>query len=208
MTPMKQSVLPKGYVRISKPAAMGTTEEQTRRVLAAMPPTLYSRGGVLYVPDGGDRFARLAEESEVLRPGEVQSEGQNHVTKPGRVRVAELIIGISADFPRRLAVGDAGINPGTNVPLPPSDTATALGHEITRVDVTQRIINVDVPSITFVGLFKSAGSYQFNQPGQAVISEVGLYTTDEVLAAVYNFAPIPVDVHRLGVLVEWEWSIL
>lgn len=198
MAPMKQSILPKGYVRVSKPAP----------IAGRVPPVLYSRGGVLYVPDGRVRFAREAQPGEVLRPSDVQSEGPNHVTKAGRVRVGELTLGLSSDFPRRMAVGDAGTSSGTSVPLPPSDTATDLNHEITRIDVSQRILNVDVPSITFVGLFQATGSYQFNQPGQAVISEVGLYTTDETLAAIYNFAPIPVDVHRLGVLVEWEWSIL
>jgi hypothetical protein len=171
---------------------------------------LYRRDGRLFVPSHrlGGRFGRPARDEEVLRGRSVLADGPNHVTKAGRVRVAELIVGISADFPRRLGVGDGGTSPGTNVPLPPSDVATDLVHEITRIDVTQRIIDVDVPSVTFVGLFQSAGSYQFNQPGQAQISEVGLFTTDDTLCAVYNFAPIPVDVHRLGVLVEWEWAVL
>jgi hypothetical protein len=199
MSIMKNSsaVKPKGHVRISRPGEPRT-----------VPSVLYRRQGRLFVPSRSSQFAREARPEEVLRGQEVLSDGPNHVTKAGRVRVAELIVGISADFPRRLGVGDGGTSPGTNVPLPPSDAAVDLVHEITRIDVSQRVIDVDVPSVTFVGLFQSAGSYQFNQPGQAVISEVGLFTTDDTLCAVYNFAPIPVDVHRLGVLIEWEWAIL
>ena len=198
MTAMNATLRPEGHVRISRPV-LGEV---------SVPEVLYRREGRLFVPSHGDPFAREARPEEVLRGHEVQTDGPNHVTKAGRVRTAELIVGISADFPRRMGVGDAGTSTGTNVPLPPSDLATDLVHEITRVDVTQRIIDVSVPSITFVSLFQTAGSYQFNQPGQSVISEVGLFTTDDTLCAVYNFAPIPVDVHRLGVLVEWEWSVL
>ena len=192
------SLEPRGHVRISKAPDAGP-----------VPPVLYSRGGRFFIPDRRNRFAyEVDPRLHVVRGGTVLVDQGNHVTKEGRIRTAELIVGISADFPRRVGVGDAGTSPGTSVPLPPSDLATDLVHEITRVDVTQRIINVDVPSITFVALFQSAGSYQFNQPGQARISEVGLFSTDDVLCALSNFAPIPVDVHRLGVLVEWEWSIL
>lgn len=200
MSRMQPSVDPSGYVRVSQAAELDAV---------AVPPVLYSREGVLFVPENGNRFARPAHQSEILAPaGDVLSEGENHITKAGRVRIGELSAGLSANFPRRFAVGDAGTSPGTSSPLPPNDLATALIHEIARVDVSQRVMNVDVPSVTFVGLFRSSGSYQFNQPGQAVISETGLFTTDGVLCSIYNFAPIPVDVHRLGVLIEWEWSIL
>jgi hypothetical protein len=194
----QSSARPIGHVRVSTPVGMNPD----------VPPVLYHREGLYFIPDGDDKFARQADEREVLRGGQALSDGPNHITFAGRFRTAELIGGVSAGFPRLVGVGDAGTSPGTNVPLPPNDQATALVHEIVRLGVTQRVMNVDVPSITFVALFQSAGSYQFNQPGQAQITEVGLFTPDNVLCAVYNFAPIPVDVHRLGVLVEWEWAVL
>lgn len=181
-----------GHVTISTPTQA-----------AAVHPKLYRRDGRFYLPDGAEVF------DGVLQRGSVLHESENLVTALGRKRYLALCSGLSADFPDRMAVGDGGLESGTSAPLIPQRSQTVLAHEISRVNVTQRILNeAALPSFTFLTLFKATGSYQFAQPGQSQISEVGLFCRDGVMTNVHNFAPIPVDVHRLGVLVEWEVVLL
>lgn len=173
------------------------------RGYVAPPAVLFRRGGKLYEPGSETPW------------GEPQSKqllytNRNHIVKGGHGRVARLIAGLSSDFPDRVAVGDGGLQAGTSSPMIVPHGQTALEHEVSRELVSQRIVSEDgdMASLTFVALFKTAGSYQFAQPGQTRISEVGLFARDGVMLAAHNFAPIPVDVHRIGVLVEWEWVIL
>lgn len=170
---------------------------------AAVHPKLYRRNGRLYLPDGTE------VRDGILKRGRVLHDSRNLITKIGRQRYIALCSGFSADFPDRMAVGDGGLETGTSTPLIPQRSQLALEHEVARLPVTQRILNEDdLPSMTFLALFKTAGSYQFAQSGQTQISEVGLFCRDGAMTNVHNFAPIPVDVHRLGVLVEWEVVLL
>lgn len=139
--------------------------------------------------------------------GELLRDSGNHVTSLGRLRVAELISGHSAAFIDRIAVGDGGLFEGTSTPKPPRNDQTELDHELVRLERKTVVLDVDIPTVIFVGIFKNVGSYQFAQPGVAQISELALYTPDDVACAIYNFAPLPVDVHRLGFMVEWEWGV-
>lgn len=172
-----------------------------------LPPVLIQRmvGGQLktFHPDGTEltRGGRI-------RRGRLLYTNGNLVTQRGRTRCAALWGGVSGDFPMNVAAGDGGLATGTDVPIPPVDGATELEHEVARVEIQQRLLNEVVPTMTFVALFQSAGSYQFAQPGNSRISEIGLFTQDDTLVAVHNFAPIPVDVHRIGILVEWEFAII
>jgi hypothetical protein len=169
-----------------------------------VPEVLYRRRGKLFLPDG----SQVGPEA-LLKRGEVIHDSKNHITQLGRSRFAELGCGLSGDFPDRIAVGDGGLETGTSVPLIPQDDATALEHEVARQVVSQRILSTDeIPSMTWVAIFKTAGSYQFAQLGQTQISEVGLFCRDDVMTNVHNYAPIPVDVHRIGVMIEWECVIL
>lgn len=157
-------------------------------------------GGKLYLPDDDEPI-------EQPYKGELLRDSGNHVTTLGRKRVAMLISGLSAAFIDRIAVGDGGLFTGTSTPKPPRNDQTALEHELVRLERKTVVLDIDIPTVTFVGIFKNIGSYQFAQPGVARISEVGLYPADDVLCAIYKFAPIPVDVHRLGFMCEWEWGI-
>ena len=170
----------------------------------SFPPVLYRKRGRLFLPDGSP----VGKEA-LLRRGKVLHDSKNLITQLGRSRYAELGCGLSADFPSWIAVGDGGLESGTSAAKIPADDATELEHEISRIAVSQRILNTDeIPSMTWVAVFKTAGSYQFAQAGQTQISEVGLFCRDDVMTNVHNYAPIPVDVHRIGVLVEWEVAIL
>lgn len=175
-----------------------------------LPPAMYRREGILYRPllNGGrtvDRFHQPVVPSAIH--ARVAMDQHNHITTIGRVRAAELIGGLSAGFVDRIAVGDGGLFDGTSTPKPPRNDQESLHHEIARLERKTVVVDVDTPSVTFVGIFKNVGSYQFLVPGVARISEVGLYTPDNMLCAVYNFAPLPVDVHRLGFMIEWQWSL-
>lgn len=169
----------------------------------APPPVLIRRGGRLFEPGMALPWGELPAKKLLYT-------NRNHIVQGGHVRVARLLAGLSADYPDRMAVGDGGLQTGTSSPKVVSHSQTALEHEVSRELVSQRVISEDggIASLTFVGLFKTAGSYQFAQPGQTRISEVGLFARDGVMLAAHNFAPIPVDVHRIGVLVEWEWVVL
>ena len=170
----------------------------------AVPPILYRRQGRLFLPSG-EEVSNLA----LLRRGPVLHDSKNNITLAGRVRFGELAAGLSGDFPDRIAVGDGGLESGTSAPKIPRDDDTELEHEVARIVVAQRILNEDdIPSMTWVALFKTAGSYQFAQVGQTQISEVGLFCRDNVMTNNHNYAPIPVDVHRIGVMIEWEVVIL
>ena len=176
----------------------------------SVPDAMYRRDGLLYAPLAikgrvVDRFAIPVVPG--FLPGITLHDSKNLVTTLGRERVAELIGGLSAAFIDRIAVGDGGLFDGTSTPIPPRNDQTELLHELVRLERKTVVVDVDIPSVTFVGIFKNVGSYQFLQPGVAQISEVGLLTQDNVLCAVYNFAPVPVDVHRLGFMVEWEWGV-
>lgn len=174
-----------------------------------LPPILYRKDGILYQPlmRNGKVVDRL--HSPIILPPScaVLRDSGNLVTTIGRQRVAELIGGLSAAFVDRIAVGDGGLFEGTHTPIPPRNDQTELVHELVRLERKTVVVDVGIPSVTFVGIFKNVGSYQFLQPGVAQISEVGLLTPDDMLCAIYNFAPIPVDVHRLGFMVEWEWGV-
>lgn len=175
-----------------------------------LPSAMYRRDGLLFRPlvvDGRviDPFHQPVAPHVI--PGQLVRDSGNHITTLGRQRVAELIGGLSAAFIDRIAVGDGGLFAETSTPKPPRNDQTELEHEIIRLERKTVVIDVDVPSATFVGIFKNVGSYQFRAPGVARISEVGLYTPDDVLCAVYNFAPLPVDVHRLGFMLEWQWGV-
>ena len=164
---------------------------------------LWRRKGKYY-----DAYGKLATDG-ILHRGRVLHDSNNNITQVGRVRFGELACGLSGDFPDRIAVGDGGLESGTSAPKIPRDDATELEHEVTRIVVAQRIMNTDeIPSMTFVALFKTAGSFQFAQLGQTQISECGLFCRDDVMTNNHNFAPIPVDVHRIGVMIEWEVVIL
>jgi len=184
-----------GHVIISRPGEMPQ----------AVPPVVYRQKGRFYLPD---RVTEVSPEF-ILKRGGVLHDSKNAITQLGRVRFGELGCGLSADFPDRIAVGDGGLESGTSAPKIPVDTATDLEHEVARQVVSQRIMNTDeIPSMTWIALFKTAGSYQFAQAGQTQISEVGLFCRDDVMTNVHNYAPIPVDVHRISVMIEWEVVIL
>jgi len=169
-----------------------------------VPPVIYRRRGRLFLPSGQE----VGTEA-LLKRGAVLHDSKNHITQVGRARFAELACGISGDFPDRIAVGDGGLETGTSAPKIPQDDATELEHEVARIVVAQRILTDDeIPSMTWVALFKTAGSYQFAQAGQTQISECGLFCRDDAMTNNHNFAPIPVDVHRIGVMIEWEVVIL
>jgi hypothetical protein len=175
-----------------------------------VPSVMYRRDGILYEPVFVndrivDRFGRPVVPG--FLPGLTLHDSHNLITTLGRQRVAELIGGLSAAFIDRIAVGDGGLFEGTSTPIPPRNDQTELVHELVRLERKTVVVDVDIPSVTFVGIFKNVGSYQFLQPGVAQVSEVGLLTPDNVLCAVYDFAPVPVDVHRLGFMVEWEWGV-
>jgi hypothetical protein len=155
-----------------------------------------------------DASGKLATDG-ILHRGRVLHDSKNNITLAGRVRFGELACGLSGDFPDRIAVGDGGLEAGTSAPKIPRDDDTTLEHEVSRIVVAQRILNEDdIPSMTWIALFKTAGSYQFAQVGQTQISECGLFCRDDVMTNNHNFAPIPVDVHRIGVMIEWEVVIL
>lgn len=202
MTPMKtlrhtESARPFGVVTISECTFAPKRIEPVVRHRCIAGVDRYFR------PDGSE-----IKRAPILRRGKLLYTNANLIPKTGRIRSAELIGGISGDFPANIAAGDGGLATGTDVPIPPLDTATALEHEVARVQIQQRLLSEVTPTITYVGLFQSAGSYQFAQPGSARISEVALLCQDDNLNAIHTFAPIPVDVHRIGVLVEWEWAIV
>ena len=160
--------------------------------------------------DGEDRyFLPCGKRVEgVIRRGRLLYTSGNLIPKTGRIRAAEVLGGLSGLFPTLIAAGDGGLATGTDVPIPPLDAATALDHEVARVQIQQRILSEVTPTITFVGLFQSSGSYQFAQPGNSRISEVALLSQDDNLNAIHTFVPIPVDAHRIGILVEWELAVV
>lgn len=169
--------------------------------------SVYLSKGVYYDKDprkGGRKI-----ESGILRRGRILHDSKNVITTDGDVRLSELISGLSVDWPDRIAVGDGGLESGGDSPLIPSKAQSALAHEVARQAVVQRVLSVDgIKSITFISIFRASGSYQFAQPGQSQISEIGLFCRDDVMTSVHNYAPIPVDLHRLGVMAEWQYAIL
>jgi len=194
---LQDTIHPKGIITIS----------EAEFVPVHLPPELVHR-----VVNGEDRYFR-PDGSEVkkaprIRSGKLLYTNANLIPKSGRIRDAALILGLSRDFPMTIAAGDGRLATGTDVPIPPLDTDTALEHEVARVAIRQRILSEVTPSFTYVALFESAGSYQFAQPGNSRISEVGLFCSDDNLNAIHSFTPIPVDVHRIGILVEWEVVII
>lgn len=192
---LAEAVRPKGTVLISA--------ARPRDIM--VPPILRRRADGFYTPDG-----LRAPPEHVLKADEHLYVSRQHIVVFGRRRSAELIGGVSSDYPDRVAVGDGGIATGTtSTPKVIPDDQADLEHEVTRQLVTQRIISdAGPPSITFIAVFKTAGAFQFAQPGQNKVSEIGLFTRDGVMCAAHNFAPIPVDVHRIGIMVEWEWILV
>lgn len=81
-----------------------------------------------------------------------------------------------------MAIGDGGHNPADNSVIAPSETQTALNHEILRKDL-RSIVQEDDLSVTGKGTIENA-----ELVGQT-ISEAALIDANGDLVCVKNFAP-------------------
>ena len=142
--------------------------------------------------------------------GKLLHEEDNIIVTLGRVRVAELLTGVSTDFVDQVAIGDGGA-PQSDllIPIVPVLADTALVHELDRTTIVNA--NVAAQTLTFTATFLTASltPIDFIDIANQVINEAGLFCKDNVLFARKTFPSIPFSpADRVGVIAEWSIEVL
>jgi hypothetical protein len=145
-----------------------------------------------------------------FRKGKVLHADPNIITTLGRVRVAELLTGLSTDFVNEMALGDGGA-PQTDllVPIVPVLSDSALAHELKRTNIVNAAVVGQVLTFTASFLTASLTPIDFISPANQVVNEAGLFCIDGILFARKTFPSIPFSpVDRVGVIAEWSIEVL
>lgn len=101
-----------------------------------------------------------------------------------RQLIADHMAGNAVLMPiKYIAFGDGGHDTTTMEPLYPSELATGLNHELLRKEISYRESGVDPCIASGVGIVERA------ELNGVPISECALYTEDNQLIGLRNFAP-------------------
>jgi len=163
-----------------------------------------------YFVQGNVRLFDAIRTPERLLRGKILHGGHNIIVALGRIRVAELLTGVSTAFVNRMAVGDGGC-PQTDllIPIVPTLTDVALAHELKRNPVSSA--TVIGQTLVFVATFLTASltPIDFINPANQVINEAGMFASDDVLFSRKTFPSIPFSpADRVGVIAEWTFEVL
>ena len=143
--------------------------------------------------------------------GRILHADRNIITTLGRVRVAELITGLSTDFVNELAIGDGGAPQADLLtPIVPVLSDAALVHELARTGTVNPNVIGQILTFTATFLTASLTPVDFINPANEVINEAGLFSGgDNVLFARKTYPSIPFSpADRVGVIAEWQIEVL